>query len=90
MGAILYALPIKRGASDEMQYTSDLTKRECEVVETIINKKCFTVKQIATAMVVTPDTVAKHLENIYAKKTLHNNSIAGIIWDYYNGDLKDD
>lgn len=51
-----------------------LTKREVEILDQIAQG--FTYKQIGDKLFISPSTVRKHIENIYAKLRVHNKTEA--------------
>jgi DNA-binding NarL/FixJ family response regulator len=69
-----------------MRYTvfSRLSPREKDVIKAIIEYKCLDVSSIAERLIVSKSTVSRHLFDIYLTCDLPKNSIAGIVWRYYN------
>ena len=63
---------------------SGLSSREKDVIKAIIEHKCLDIPSIAERLVVTKATVSRHLYDIYLSCDLPKNSIAGIVWRYYN------
>ena len=63
---------------------SRLSPREKDVINAIIEDKCLDIPSIAERLVVAKSTVSKHLYDIYLSCDLPKNSIAGIVWRYYN------
>lgn len=61
-----------------------LTKREKEVIETIVIGQCFTLGCIAQSLNIAKSTVHTYLIRIYQKLNLPTNNIASIVWYYYN------
>lgn len=61
-----------------------LTKREKEVIETIVIGQCFTLGHIAQNLNIAKSTVHTYLIRIYQKLNLPTNNIASIVWYYYN------
>jgi len=51
-----------------------LTKREIEIIEKIATGNTY--KQIGDELNISPSTVRKHIENIYAKLRVHNKTEA--------------
>lgn len=66
----------------------DLTPQEQKVENLIVKEGCLTRKQLAEKLFLADCTVGTHLRNIYEKKVLPVNNIAGILWSYYNSQEK--
>jgi DNA-binding NarL/FixJ family response regulator len=72
-GIALKALKLLRNPIEEnfvAEEKVDLTSREIDVLEQLC--KGFEYKQIAEFLHISPATVRKHIENIYAKLQVHN------------------
>ena len=65
--AALTAGPVSRGASP-------LTPRECQVLRLVAAGR--TIRQIATELVISEHTVARHLQNIFGKLHLPSRAAA--------------
>lgn len=66
----------------------DLTPQEQKVENLIVKEGRLTRKQLAEKLFLADCTVSTHLRNIYEKKVLPANNIAGILWSYYNSQEK--
>lgn len=63
---------------------SKLTDTENKLIDTIVNKQCFTHKQLSKEMFFSIATINTILGRIYMKKNLPVNNIGALVWDYYN------
>jgi len=70
LNAFVDAVPHDPLGKENGQLIEPLTKRESEILELLARR--YSNKEIATELVISPETVKRHAVNIYQKLAVHN------------------